>query len=348
MLPANNPFSDIVESFYIETKERLFFAVKGLEHPPDRYIAVLRYAPDPEKGDRRKDGVHYRRFYHFAEQELLLRSSYPQFLAYDPFFNTTLQSVPKSSVHRVFNPCQRLQEMAAAPTEMIERDAVAFADLLQKNSGIPWSAIGISGSLLIGLDTEKSDLDFSIFGAENCRKAYEALAGLLDFRSVPDLQRLDASGIEELYAQRVVDTHMDFRNFSALEGSKVCQGSFRQRPYFIRFIKKAHEIADKYGDNTYTLCGRAAIVATVVDHQESIFTPCRYAISGVRVLDGLPLDVTEIVSFRGRFCEQAQTGESVRAAGTVERIENKLGEIRYRLLLGNSPEDTMVGIREIN
>ena len=45
---------EVVESFYLETMEGLFFAVKGLEHPPDRWIAVLRYAPDPERGSREK------------------------------------------------------------------------------------------------------------------------------------------------------------------------------------------------------------------------------------------------------------------------------------------------------
>ena len=60
---------DMIESFYIETREGYFFAIKGFEHPPDCLIAVLRYVPDREKGDRTKGRERYRRVYSFGEQE---------------------------------------------------------------------------------------------------------------------------------------------------------------------------------------------------------------------------------------------------------------------------------------
>jgi predicted nucleotidyltransferase len=127
----------------------------------------------------------------------------------------------------------------------------------------------------------------------------------------------------------------------------VNQGLFRQRTYFVRFVKEAHEICEIYGHLRYTPQGRGVITASIADDQEAIFTPCRYPLSNVRILEGPQLpDLNEIVSFRGRFCEQAHTGDSVMAAGTLERIENNQGDIRHRLLLGNSPEDTMKAIAD--
>jgi len=332
----------VIESYYLETREGLFFAVKGLEHPPDRIISVVRYAPDPENGNREKGGITYRRLYHFPEQEQFLHSSYPHFLAYDPVFQKILQSVPKSTVQRVYDPRRRLQEMAQTnPGMAVEEDAVAFAKLLQRESGVPLSDIGISGSLLIGLHTEHSDLDISVFGAWGCRTVYVTLQKLLDSGSVEDLRRLEMDGIEELYSHRVVDPNIPFGEFAPLEKSKICQGSFRRRPYFIRFIREAREAGDPYGTVQYTPLGRATITAVIDDDQEAIFTPCRYALTNVRVLEGSPAAVTEIISFRGRFCEQARKGDIVAAAGTAEQIESSTG-IRYRLLLGNSTEDHMV------
>lgn len=333
-----NRFAQAIESYYLETDEGLFFAVKGLEHPTDRIIGVLRYAPDRD-GDRERGGVRYRRLYHFAEQEELLRSRYPQYLAYDPVFQATLQSVPRSRVRRVHDPRVRLQEMSTA-ISVIERDAANFAGLLQQGAGVPSSALGISGSLLIGLQTESSDLDVSIFGMENCRKVYEKLGSLLD--SVDGLRRLDINAIEDLHRQRAVDTHIPFKEFLETEKNKVCQGIFQQRPYFIRFIKEAHEWDPVYGSVQYTPLGRAKIIAKIYDDQEAIFTPCRYVLSDMRVLEGPPMFVDEIVSFRGRFCEQAGIGQPVIAVGTLECIENSCGELKYRLLLGNSAEDIMV------
>jgi hypothetical protein len=336
-----NAFSGVNESFYLETREGLFFAVKGIEHPPDRFIAVLRYAPDPA-GNRRKGDVVYRRMYEFAEQEQWIRSACPHFMAYDPVFQATLQSVPRSSILRVYDPRLRLHEMVHAPRKPIEKDAADFAGLIRKEAGVPWSAVGISGSLLIGLDIEHSDLDISVFGIPNCFKVYETLKKLLNSKSRNDLRRLDMNGLKDLYRERSADAQMPFNEFAALERDKVCQGHFRGRPYFIRFIKEANETTDAYGTVRYAPVGGAAIAGIIADDQDAIFTPCRYALSDLRVLEGPAVQVSEIVSFRGRFCEQAWKGVSIKAAGLLERIERSSGEVRYRLLLGNSPSDYLL------
>ncbi len=334
-------FSGVVESCYLETCEGLFFAVKGLEHPPDRWIAVLRYVPDAEKGERLKNGVLYRRMYHFDEQEQWLRTTCPQYLAFDRSFNTMLQSVPRSSVKRIYDPRSRLQELIAMPGVLpLESDARDLLLLLQNEAQVPLSSLGITGSLLIGLHTERSDLDIVAFGTEHCRRVHQALRRLLP--SCTELRRLDFEGMKNLFAQRVTDTHMDFDAFVRLEKRKVNQGRFRERDYFIRFIKETNECAEAYGNLRYTPLGRSVISATVADDQESIYTPCRYSICNVRYLEGLQApDLNEIVSFRGRFCEQALAGETVYAAGTLERLETSQGKISHRLLLGNFPEDVL-------
>jgi predicted nucleotidyltransferase len=62
----------------------------------------------------------------------------------------------------------------------------------------------------------------------------------------------------------------------------------------------------------------------------------------VQVLEGVEKPISEIASFRGRFCEQAENGEVVVAQGKLERMQNKAGQVRFRLLLGNKPSDFMI------
>lgn len=339
--PPIDMYSQAVESYYLETTDGLFFAVKGMEHPTDRWIAVLRYVPDPE-GDRRKGGRNYRRLYSFAEQEKWIRKHSSRYMAYDEVFHATLQSVPRSMVRRVYDPRMGLKELLEARHRTaIHEDAAAFAELLHKQADIPFSALGVTGSLLIGLHTGLSDLDFVVFGASECGRVYRALQRLLENGPGEEIRRLDAHGLEKLYAQRAPDTRMEFAKFAQAEKRKVNQGMFRSRPYFLRFVKEGPETDAVYGLCRYTPLGHAAIEASIAEDKDAIFTPCRYRLTDVRARHGDAIrDLREIVSFRGRFCEQARRGERILARGTLERVESGHG-VRQRLLLGNSPEDTM-------
>ncbi len=113
--------------------------------------------------------------------------------------------------------------------------------------------------------------------------------------------------------------------------------------YFVRFVKDWNEISEKYGDVCYKNAGYARITATVADDSEALFTPCTYRLENVKVLDGPALEpITEVVSFRGRFCEQAKTGETIAAQGKVEHVTETKGKSEhYRLILGNKPQDYM-------
>ena len=48
-----------IEGDLIESKDGVFFDVKGLVHPPKRVIAFIRYVPDLN-GNREKDGTNPR------------------------------------------------------------------------------------------------------------------------------------------------------------------------------------------------------------------------------------------------------------------------------------------------
>lgn len=334
---------EVIESYYLETQEGLFFAVKGLVHPPDRFFACLRYAPEPDSGDRLKEGRRYRRLYHFAEQEQFLQTTYRRYLIFDPIYRTTLQCVPRECIRRVYDPRTRLQEFAQRERDPVEEDALALAALLQQEACIPWTGLGISGSLLIGLHTAHSDLDMTVHGVQNCRAVHRALKQLLDTGSNSSILRSDRKELGELYIERAADTQMAFDDFLRSERNKVIQGRFRSREYFIRFLKNPEEIEENYGDYHYTPLERVRIRATVTDASEAIFTPCRYSLAEVHFLERSPgVEPVEAVSYRGRFCEQARAGERVLVCGTLERVQARNGRSWHRLLLGNHFEDTMI------
>jgi len=330
------------EGDFLETDDNLFFDVKGIVHPPDRVIAYLRYVPD-EKGDRTRLGVRYRRIYGLREREAFLRKNAPIYRYFDPVAHRRLQGVPLEKVKFLHEPKNKVQQLSTKKSpDPMERDAIELVNILKSATGLPSMRFGISGSLLVDLHNENSDIDLIVYGLRESRRVLEALQGS---ECNMLLERYDKAGIRRLYEARSMRNAMSFSAFLMHEKRKFLEGRFRRRDYFIRCIKDWSEVEEKYGDRYYYPLGTSIIHAVVDDDSENILTPCVYKVSQGKVLRGKKMAVpSKIVSFRGRFCEQAFQGERVQARGRVERVVNRNGEW-YRMVIGESPSDHLVKVR---
>lgn len=329
------------EGDYIEDYRRLIFDVKGLVHPSDKVIAFPRFVPDSD-GKRERKGMGFRKVYNLSERYKLLEERCPHYLISDPVFGERLCEVPTRDIRRYYNPVNCLQEFRdSSQLDDLEADALLFIVSLQRHSDVSWDKLGISGSLLAHLHTPKSDIDPIVYGENNCLRVYEALKSAM--KEDKGLVKAYTYGeLLSLYNFRLQDTEMPFNDFVAAEHRKVLQGKFLQHDFYIRCVKDWNEIEEPYGDVVYRRAGYTKITATISDDSEAIFTPCRYSVDDVQVVEGESREViTEIASFRGRFCEQAQTGETVIAQGKVEKVQKKDEDAYFRLLLGGKSSDFM-------
>lgn len=335
-------YQAIVEGFAVESVEGLIFTVKGLVHPPHTVIAYLRYVPDP-RGDRERDGVRYRRVYHFDEQVGILNTRFPDYLFFDPVFGTRLQGVPRARIQRVYDPRRKLAELRRrGPRDEAEETALQFAALLCRTACVPTECLGVSGSILLALHTPVSDLDMVIYGAEAGRSVRQALRDLLNDHT-NEVTRLDEQGLRALHAVHAADTGVPLADFVRLQARKVNEGRYRGREYFLRFVMDVAEVGEGYGDRRYTPLWLARIQARVTDDREAIFTPCRYGVERVRFLAGEQVaDLREIVSYRGRFSAQVRVGEDVVAQGELEQVTPQEGATYHRLIVGGQRGDYIV------
>jgi len=331
------------EGELIKTQDNVIFDVKGLVHPPNKVIAFPRFIPSPQ-GTRAGQEDLYGKIYGLSERFKFLEQNSPNLLVHDPVFDETLCEVPIDAIKKHYKPIEKLRLLRTSKKlGILERKAVQLAEALKEAAGIPWSAIGISGSVLVGLCTSKSDIDPVVYGVENCRKAYAALENLLkDGES--HFKPYSREELRTLFDFRSKDTIMSFEDFARVESRKAFQGMFDGTDYFIRFVKDWSQISEQYGDICYKNSGYAKITATIADDSEALFTPCTYGIENVKVAEGAKLEpIREIVSFRGRFCEQARKGEAAAAQGKVECVIDKRKEREYyRVILGNKSSDYMV------
>ena len=335
------------EGDLIKTKSNVVFDVKGLVHPTNKVIAFPRFIPSPQ-GTRQGKDARYGKVYSLGDRFHYLQKKHPDLIVFDPVFGETMCEVPIEQISEHYQPIEKLSELRQTknPTKL-ENKALQLATILTEKAGIPWSCIGISGSIMAGLTNEKSDIDPLVYGVENGRKAYPALQELL---KEPDsgFKPYSRKELQTLFDFRSKDTQMSFEDFMLVESRKVFQGMFMGTDFFIRFVKDWSEVKEQYGDVCYKNSGYAKIRANIVDATDSLFTPCTYKLGDVAVVEGPKLaPIKEIVSFRGRFCEQIPTNlrelPTVDAQGKVEQVtDNRTGKTHYRLIIGGKPTDYMV------
>jgi predicted nucleotidyltransferase len=334
------------EGDLIQTGDNVLFDVKGVIHPPDKVIAFPRYIPSPD-GTRGRPGALYNKIYNLAERYTYLQKQTPNLLVADPVFGETLCEVPINQIVKHYDPVEKMWQLrAASKLAPLEQKAVRLAEELQAEAGIPWSSIGISGSVMAGLFTLQSDLDPLVYGEENSRKAYQALQKLQK-SATSNFKPYTRNELANLFDFRVKDTIMTFDDFVGVESGKAFQGMYEGVDYFVRFVKDWDDLTEVYGDVCYESVGYAKLSATIADDLEALFTPCTYQITNVTVQEGPKLDnITEIASFRGRFCQQAPKGQKIIVQGKLEQVINKKTGQRYcRVIIGNQPRDYFVRLQ---
>jgi len=330
------------EGDLLETTDNIIFDVKGLVHPPNRVVAFIRYVPDPE-GNRERDGTRYSKFYSLSKRYALLKQRFPQYLVDDPVFNTLLCEVPFEDVKQHYQPARGLQNLRNRNNlDEAETAALQFMEILKEKSGVQWSKLGVSGSILVNLHEPFSDIDLIVYGSETGYRVQATMKEMLENKSSP-FKAYNLDGLKELFDFRSKDTITSFEDFVRTDSRKVSHGKFMGKHFFIRFVKDLNEISEQYGTIIYKPEGRARIKATIADDSEAIFTPCSYKLANVKILEGAKVEpIEEIVSFRGRFCEQARSGEAVIAEGKLERVQQEGKDDHFRLLLGSKPADHMI------
>jgi predicted nucleotidyltransferase len=336
------PPAKVVEGFAVETTDGLIFTVKGVVHPPAAVVAYLRYVPDPG-GDRGRAGRRYRRVYRFADQQAELRARGLSYLAHDPMFGVPLQAVPLADVRCVYDPRRRLDELAqAGPADVLEESALALVETLRAAAGVARSALGLTGSLLFGLHNADSDIDIVVYGDVESRAVHRALGDLLDTPGAP-VRRPRGEELDAIHAVHRDETPLSPSDFVRLQAAKVNEGRFGGRAYFVRFVKRPEEVRERYGDPRYEPAGRALLKARIRDDADALFTPCRYIVDDVVFVEGeAAAELLEIVSFRGRFADQARRGETVVAQGELETVISRDSNAYARLVVGGRPGDYLL------
>lgn len=331
---------DAIEGFFFRLESGDIFYAKGVVHPPGYVVSYPKYVVDLF-GDRvNRYGVRYRKLSRLSEEREYISSRYPSYLRYDEFYCRDVVVVPLAEIAYTYNPIDRAREII----ELSMKDPV-LADvkdmLIDIASATNVREIGVSGSILVDLYREDSDIDIVVYGLENGYKVYEYLRDAVD--RDPRYRRYRDRDVLQLYLRRSAETPISYDQAVYQESRRVLEGYFRDREYFIRLVKFPWE-ETTYGSCRCRKLGKTTVKLRITDARESMFTPCRYKVEVEEYIEGVKADIVEVYSLRGRFAEIAQEDEVVVARGSVELVELKSGDLYYRLYVGDE-RDYIILIR---
>lgn len=336
-LPDVSPPRKPKDRDFIETLEGLLFCVVGYQHPPDKFIAYLKYSP-AASGPWQRSGTAYHRelaFYHAHQVALTiaeLEQQYPQYVHDSSVWDMRFSMVPTGRVHTYYTPEARLAELMARPLDPLEQATVSVIEEIQRATAIPLSALGVTGSILLGIHSPAfSDIDLTVYGRENAQRLRDVMTGL----DLAGASPMDSAYVAE-WCRGVVKHHgLSYAQAHWLISRRWNFVYFGQGHHTISLhpTRADHEITEAYGEHSYRDVGVARLTATLTAAHDAIFLPAIYQIAAVNFLEGPQVEIGEICAYEGLFAQIGDAGQRVEARGKLERIDNSP---LHRLVIGSS------------
>ena len=292
---------------FIETAEGLIFAVVSQDIEQGKVLCFLRYV---------KNSPGWKKVT-TEPANAFLKQHYPDYLHYSPVLDAHLHAVAIDRIVKHHQPKQRLQQiMQTNQQDKIERDLFRLCDLLQQH-GLDLTKIGITGSILVGVQNQSSDIDLVCYGRAVFHQCRAITRELIEQEK---LQELNDNDWQQSYQRRSCE--LSFADYVWHERRKINKAVINGRKFDLNFIDES-----KSSEATsYQKCEAITLQCKIVDDTHAFDYPAEFKI------DHEQFDA--IVSFTATYTGQAVKGENVEVSGIVEQTQQGV----KRIVVGSSRE----------
>ncbi len=303
---------------YISIDNKLFFAVVSEYQEDDRALTWLRYVKD----------VNGMQKLNTEQAGKLISESYPEFVFYSEYADIKLHGLPLETIDYVHRPDQAIVDlMHLTSPDSIQKDAVNVIKLFL-DEGVRQENLGITGSILLDVHNEKSDIDMIVYGREHFFKVRDLVK---KFLVTGELESLDESMWQDAYQRRACTISFDeYKKHELRKYNKFTSGSTKVD---ISMVTENYERV--YENGPYKKIKRDKIEAIVVEDTYAYDFPSRYFIEHG--------EFNEVVSYTATYTGQAVNGEKIEVSGYVEQGRDG----KKRLLVGTNREATGEYIRVV-
>lgn len=292
---------------FILTYDDWLFAVADYCHEKG-VRSVLRYVPDPlgKRGRHKK----YRKM-DFEEAFEFMKNARPEWVG-------DIHIIPWDCIKRVLAPAQKLPYVAKENSKV--------RAIVSTLKSIPADKMGVTGSLLAGMENESSDIDFVVYGSSWFRA-----------RDIIQIAKKEKNPIEELSDEMWHDIYkkrkpeLSFDEFLMHEMRKGNRGMVGDTYFDLLYVRDWEEI---------TPCLRGydtdieTIDATVTNADFAFDSPAIYKVDHP--------EISYVLSYTHTYAGQVLVGELIEARGVVEVV----GDMK-RLVVGTTREAKGEWIRSL-
>jgi len=326
---------------YVQTKEGYFFCVVGPIHPEDRVIAYLKYIPDPSGKWGRGKNRFKRALRYYTMPDLLetlnFLENHPEYLYDSSVLGLRMSAVPLNRISAHLKPDEKLfQLIQMEELDNLQRKVLDLATLISEDSRVPIEYLGVTGSLLLDIHQDFSDMDLIVYGMENSEAVKEALIRIYE-ESESSASRFDEEKSREWCMNKTGMYPLTYEEAVRIFKRKWSRGLFRGTMFSVHPVKFEEEVSERYGDKIFKPEGMMKIEAAVSDASEAEFLPSVYKVEDVKIFSGpMVKDIYEVTSYEGLYGGIAEKGEKMVVYGKLERVIDKRdGEEYHRVLVGS-------------
>lgn len=302
---------------FIETVDGPIFSVVSYHHPEGRCLAFLRYYRD-RAGERERDGERYKKIASTQMSYDFLENEFPDYVF--SYEGSKLQGVPLQKMKKIHRPEERLKEICESPESPLEEN---IANLSKIFKDIPRSHKGITGSVLVGLDTPASDIDFVIYGIQNHKKARE----IFERSASGELCELTKAEWKKSYDKRFSGHEtLSFEEYLWHERRKWHKGTIDGTIFDILLVRDGDEIGPP--PVPYERKEKITIECTVTDSTLAFDSPSVYKV------ECSDRRIKEVLSYTHTYAGQAFDGERTEVCGFFEEAADE----SCRVIVGTTRE----------
>jgi predicted nucleotidyltransferase len=276
---------------FIETADGLLFAVVAQELEHNKVLCFLRYV-------REKTG--WKKYATDAANTYLL-AHHPEYLHYSTRLDAPLHAVAIANIRQHHQPRQCLYKLQhTLPQDAVEQDLQQLIKLLHSN-GVNLAEIGVTGSLLVGVQNPASDIDLVCYTRETFQHCRRLVRELIAQGELSDLSDADW---QAAYQRRAADISLN--DYVWHERRKHNKALVNGRKFDLSLLNEVeHEEGDcqKHGPIT--------LQCQIIDDRYGFDYPARFTTDHPAI--------KTIIIFTATYTGQACNGERIEVCGVLEK-----------------------------